>query len=179
MGMRRLASRLAAGAFGASCAMALAGQAMAEELVGQPTPGAIDLQRGVTPLRHDAEWFHNTILLPMCVGISLLVLVLLLICVVRFNRKANPVPARWSHNTKLEVIWKSPDLPESAIVYREELPADLRAKIADFFTHYGQAAGAEGERQKAIMAKLHYTAFHPADDSYLKPVREMRAATGG
>ena len=105
MGMRRLASRLAAGAFGASCAMALAGQAMAEELVGQPTPGAIDLQRGVTPLRHDAEWFHNTILLPMCVGISLLVLVLLLICVVRFNRKANPVPARWSHNTKIEIVW--------------------------------------------------------------------------
>lgn len=105
MGMRRLASRLAAGAFGAGCAMVLAGQAVAEELIGQPTPGAIGLQHGVTPLRHDAEWFHNAILLPMCVGISLLVLILLLICIVRFNRKANPTPARWSHNTKLEVVW--------------------------------------------------------------------------
>jgi cytochrome c oxidase subunit 2 len=118
--------------------MALAGQAMAEELVGQPTPGAIDLQRGVTPLRHDAEWFHNTILLPMCVGISLLVLVLLLICVVRFNRKANPVPARWSHNTKLEVIWTLVPVLILAVIaifsfrllikYHDMPPADVTIK---------------------------------------------------
>ena len=75
MGMRRLASRLAAGAFGAGCATVMAGQAMAQELVGQPTPGGLGLQPGVTELRHDAQFFHNAILLPMCVGISLLVLV--------------------------------------------------------------------------------------------------------
>ena len=78
---------------------------------------------------------------------------------------------------RLDTIWTSPPLPESAIVARKDLDPALRAKIADFFTHYGQAPGAEGERQKAIMAKLHYTAFHPADDSYLQPVRDMRAAT--
>ena len=61
MGMRRLASRLVAGAFGAGCAMALTGQAVAQELVGQPTPGGLGLQQGVTPLRHDAEVFHNAI----------------------------------------------------------------------------------------------------------------------
>lgn len=78
---------------------------------------------------------------------------------------------------KLDVIWTSPPLPESAIVYRKDLDAGLRAKIADFFTRYGSAPGPEGERQKAIMAKLHYAAFHPADDSYLQPVRDMRAAS--
>lgn len=88
-------------------------------------------------------------------------------------------PAAKDAYSKLNVIWESPPLPESAIVARKDLDPALRAKIADFFTHYGQASGAEGERQRAIMAKLHYTAFHPADDSYLKPVREMRAATGG
>jgi phosphonate transport system substrate-binding protein len=78
---------------------------------------------------------------------------------------------------KLQVVWTSPDLPESAIVYRKDLDPALRAKIADFFTHYGQAPGAEGERQRAILKPLHYTAFHPADDGYLNPVREMRAAS--
>ena len=78
---------------------------------------------------------------------------------------------------KLQIVWESPPLPESAIVARKDLDPALRAKIAGFFTHYGEAPGAEGERQKAIIAKLHYTAFHAADDSYLQPVRDMRAAT--
>ena len=138
MGMRRLASRLAAGAFGAGCAMALAGQAVAQELVGQPTPGALGLQPGVTPLRHDAELFHNAILLPMCVGISLLVLLLLLVVIFRFNRKANPIPARWSHNTKIEVIWTLVPVLILAVIaifsfrllvkYHDMPPADVTIK---------------------------------------------------
>jgi cytochrome c oxidase subunit 2 len=79
--------------------------AFAEDLVGQPTPGAIDLQPGVTPLRHDAIFFHNAILLPIITAITLLVLGLLVWCAVRYNRKANPIPAKWSHNTAVEVIW--------------------------------------------------------------------------
>ena len=78
---------------------------------------------------------------------------------------------------KLQVIWTSPDLPESAIVYRGDLDPALKAKIRDFFLNYGKAAGAEGDRQRAIMAKLHYSAFRPADNSYLAPIRTMRAAT--
>jgi len=35
----------------------------------------------------------------------LFVLALLVICMVRFNKRANPTPARWSHNTVVEVIW--------------------------------------------------------------------------
>lgn len=79
--------------------------ALAADLVGQPTPGAIDLQPGVTPLRHEAVAFHNLILLPIITAISIFVLLLLVWCVVRYNKRSNPVPAKWSHNTPLEVIW--------------------------------------------------------------------------
>ena len=41
----------------------------------------------------------------MLFGISLLVLGLLLWCIVRFNAKANPTPARFTHNTTVEVLW--------------------------------------------------------------------------
>jgi len=105
MGMRRLAARFAAGAAGFGLAQMFAIQAMAEDLMGQPVPGAIGMQDGVTALRADAAWFHNYILLPMCVAISLFVLALLLWCVVRYNKKSNPTPAKWSHNTLVEVIW--------------------------------------------------------------------------
>jgi len=73
--------------------------------IGQPTNGAIDLQPGVTPLRHDAIFFHNAILLPIITAITLFVLALLIWIVVRYNKRANPVPAKWSHNTPIEVIW--------------------------------------------------------------------------
>ncbi|MCA3757669.1 MAG: cytochrome c oxidase subunit II [Phenylobacterium sp.] len=76
-----------------------------EVLVGQPTPGAIGLQPGVTPLKHDAAFFHDVILLPIITVITLFVLALLVWVVVRYNKKANPTPAKWSHNTTIEVIW--------------------------------------------------------------------------
>lgn len=100
-GMRTLAMGLAAGATTAFWGVS----ALAADLVGQPTPGAIDMQPGVTPLKLQAIAFHNYILLPIITVITLFVMALLTWCVVRYNKRANPVPARWSHNTPIEVIW--------------------------------------------------------------------------
>ena len=100
-GMRAWTAGAAAGAMSAFWGVS----ALAGDLIGQPTPGAIDMQPGVTPLRHDAIFFHNYILLPIITLISLFVLGLLIWIVVRYNKRANPVPATWSHNTPIEVIW--------------------------------------------------------------------------
>ncbi|HXQ14849.1 MAG TPA: cytochrome c oxidase subunit II [Caulobacteraceae bacterium] len=83
----------------------LSAQAFAAELVGQPRDGALNFQPGVTELRHHVMDFHNFVLLPVLFGISILVLGLLLWCIVRFNAKANPIPARFTHNTTVEVLW--------------------------------------------------------------------------
>jgi cytochrome c oxidase subunit 2 len=74
-------------------------------LLGQPTPGAISLQPAASIMKHKAIFFHDVILLPIIVIISLFVLALLLICVFRFNSKANPVPAKFAHNTAIEIAW--------------------------------------------------------------------------
>src|SRR5580658_1386819 len=97
--------RLAAGALAALTAAAISTQVMAADLIGQPTDGGMNLQPGVTALRAEAEWFHTWILLPVLFGISLLVLGLLVWCMIRYNAKANPTPARFTHNTTVEVIW--------------------------------------------------------------------------
>lgn len=52
-----------------------------------------------------ALWMHDAILMPVITIISLLVLGLLLYVVARFNRKANPVASKTTHNTMIEVIW--------------------------------------------------------------------------
>lgn len=82
-----------------------AGNALAEDLMGQPTPGAIDLQPAASELKHHAIWFHNIVLMPIVTGITLLVLGLLIWIVVRYNKKANPIPAKFSHNTSVEIAW--------------------------------------------------------------------------
>jgi cytochrome c oxidase subunit 2 len=100
-GMRWLSTALAAGMTTAL----MAGSAWAKDMVGQPTDGAIDFQPGASQLKYDAIWFHNWILLPIITAITLLVLALLIWCIVRYNKKSNPVPAKFSHNTAIEIIW--------------------------------------------------------------------------
>jgi len=79
--------------------------ALAQGVIGQPVDKAIGFQPAYAPLKHDVIFFHDMILMPIITAIVLLVAGLLLYCVVRFNRKANPVPAKFSHNTLVEVIW--------------------------------------------------------------------------
>jgi phosphonate transport system substrate-binding protein len=89
-----------------------------------------------------------------------------------FYARENPELAK-----KVKVIWQSPDLPESSIVVRKDLDPAVKEKIRQFFLSYGQAPGAEGDRQRAVLKGLTYTGFAPVDNSYLDPVRQMEAAT--
>ncbi|GAA4766802.1 hypothetical protein GCM10023219_10310 [Stakelama sediminis] len=73
--------------------------------IGQPTARAVDLQPQVTPTGIEAHGFNNNILLPLAIGISVLVFVLLAVAIFRFRAGRNPVPSKTSHNTVLEVAW--------------------------------------------------------------------------
>ena len=87
-----------------------------------------------------------------------------------FLRRQNPQIA-----DKIEEIWQSPPIPESGIVIRSDLPADVKEKIRRFFTTYGQGVGPDVERQREVMRALNYSQFRAADNSYLDPIRVMKA----
>ena len=72
---------------------------------GGPKSGGIGFLPGVTENAENMFWFHNWILLPATIGISLLVLGLIVYIVWRFNETANPVPSRRTHNGLLEFAW--------------------------------------------------------------------------
>ncbi len=72
---------------------------------GQPEPGNFNFQGQYSEDGQFALWMHDAILLPMMAGISLLVLLLIIWVVVRYNRHRNTVPSKTSHNTIIEVIW--------------------------------------------------------------------------
>jgi cytochrome c oxidase subunit II len=74
-------------------------------MASQPYEKGLGLQAPVTTVMKDIHFFHDWILFPIIVAISLFVAGLLFYCVVRFNKKANPVAAKFTHNTTLEVVW--------------------------------------------------------------------------
>ena len=67
--------------------------------------GRWGLQEQVTPIGQEAAWFHDKILMPLIIVISVFVLLLLLWVIIRYRRSANPTPSRNTHNTTLEVVW--------------------------------------------------------------------------
>lgn len=74
------------------------------EIIGAPTPGAIGFQPAVTELARDVQ-FLDTFLLVIMTAIVLFVTALLIWSIIRHNAKANPTPASFTHNTKIEITW--------------------------------------------------------------------------
>ena len=70
----------------------------------QPTPWQVDMQPAATQHMQEIIDFHH-LLVVIITSISLFVLALLLWIMVRYNKRANPTPAKFSHNTFIEVVW--------------------------------------------------------------------------
>jgi phosphonate transport system substrate-binding protein len=88
-----------------------------------------------------------------------------------FFKRENPVQA-----AKLDVIWRSPPLPESSIVARKDLDPAVKEKLRQFFLTYGTGTGPTADKQREVLKGLAYGGFRAADNSYLDPIREMEAA---
>jgi phosphonate transport system substrate-binding protein len=73
---------------------------------------------------------------------------------------------------QLRQIWKSPLIAADPLVWRKDLPADMKAKIKDFFVTYGKS-GPNAENEKAKLAKLTLGGFQESTDEQLKPVRQL------
>ena len=79
--------------------------AMAEEhTAGRPVEKGTGFQHAVTEVARDIHWLDD-FLLYIISGITLFVVVLLAIVILKFNKKANPKPATFTHNALIEVVW--------------------------------------------------------------------------
>jgi phosphonate transport system substrate-binding protein len=87
-----------------------------------------------------------------------------------FAKRENPDVA-----AKVQVIWTSPPLPESAIVVRKDLDPKVKAKLRQFFLTYGTRPGPEGDHERAVLKGLTYGGFRAAAPTYLDPVIRMDA----
>jgi len=114
--------------------------------IGKPEPGGIGFQPAATELARNLYWLDGMLLVIISV-ISAFVMLLLLIVILRFNRRANPEPAGFTHNSPLEVAWTL--IPVVILVFvgafslpalfeQQEIPeADLTIKATGYQWYWG------------------------------------------
>ncbi len=73
-------------------------------IIGRPVDGAVGWQPAATSLARDIHWLDG-MLLVIITAITLFVTGLLAFVILRYNRKANPKPALFTHNSPLEIAW--------------------------------------------------------------------------
>lgn len=74
------------------------------ETVGKPVDGALNFQPAATELARDIHSL-DTMINIIITAICLLVFVLVAVIAIRYNRRSNPNPASFTHNTPVEVVW--------------------------------------------------------------------------
>lgn len=72
---------------------------------GAPHEWGVDMIVGASPIRSKMDHFHDVYLVPMMFGVSTFVLGLLLYVLLRFNKRANPEPKKFTHNALIEILW--------------------------------------------------------------------------
>ncbi|KRB93138.1 phosphonate ABC transporter substrate-binding protein [Noviherbaspirillum sp. Root189] len=73
---------------------------------------------------------------------------------------------------QLRQIWKSPLIAADPIVWRNDLPQEMKQKIKDFLFAYGKA-GPDAAREKAQMLKLNFSSFQESSNAQLLPIRQL------
>ena len=100
--MRHITTSFATMAITAGLATSAFAQAL--PIQGKPVPGGTGFQIGGTEHAREIHDLDYLLLIIISV-ITVFVTGLLLYCVVRYNRRANPVPSTFTHNSPLEVAW--------------------------------------------------------------------------
>ncbi|MCF8510294.1 MAG: cytochrome c oxidase subunit II [Rhodobacteraceae bacterium] len=102
--MRQLIFRAGLAAMGLGLLLSGAATAQSLEVIGAPTPKGMGFQPPATELASGLQNLDHMVLIIITV-ITVFVTALLGIVIVRFNARSNPTPARFTHNTPLEVAW--------------------------------------------------------------------------
>ncbi|WP_101067426.1 cytochrome c oxidase subunit II [Roseovarius salinarum] len=172
--MRLLSSLLAAmAAFSALPAQAQEGL----ESIGKPEQGGMGFQPAATELARDLQWLDGMILV-IITAITLFVLLLLAIVILRYNRRANATPARFTHNSPLEIAWTV--IPIVILVFigafslpvlfkQQEIPeGDINIKVTGYQWYWGyEYTDHDFDFQSFMLSRDELEEYGYSQDEYL------------
>ncbi|MGR3417157.1 cytochrome c oxidase subunit II [Paracoccus sp. (in: a-proteobacteria)] len=125
--------RAVAAASGLATTGMMASAAMAQDVLGdlpvisKPQARGIGFQPASTELARDQQWLDGFVLIIIAL-ITVFVCALLLIVIFRFNSKSNPVPAKFTHNTPIEIVWTLVPVLILVVIGAFSLPALFRSQ---------------------------------------------------
>lgn len=96
-------SAIAAAGFSATAALAQDG-IDGLKVIGVPEPRGLGFQPAATELARDLQGLDYLVLVIITL-ITIFVVGLLAIVILRYNKRANPTPATFTHNSPLEIAW--------------------------------------------------------------------------
>ena len=158
--------------------LASAQQALEDlEVIGKPVPGGIGFQPAATELASDLQWLDGFILVIITV-ICLFVTGLLAWVILRFNQRANPTPATFTHNSPLEIAWTIVPILILVVIgafslpvlfKQQEIPVpDITIKVTGYQWYWGYEYPDEGISFDSLMlAKDELEEYGYAEDEYL------------
>ena len=113
----------------------------------QPIDWQLGFQKAASESMRDIVNFHDKLLLPIIIAISVFVLFLMVYACIRFRASANPIPSKRTHNVAVEVLWTLiPCLilivmavPSFKILYKQDaIPkADITVKAVGYQWYWG------------------------------------------
>ncbi len=78
---------------------------------------------------------------------------------------------------QIKIIWTSPLIPADPIVWRKDLPDDVKKKVKTFFLTYGMPVAGKSEAQVkeelAVLNGLKWAPFRESNDDQLLPIRQL------
>ena len=74
------------------------------EIIGSPIDRGLGFQPAVTELARDFQWL-DAMILYIITAIVVFVTALMGYVIIRYNRRANPNPASFTHNSPVEIAW--------------------------------------------------------------------------
>ena len=140
------AVRLAGIALAGSALAATAAAAQDLPFRGEPVPRGTGFQDPVTSLAREVQWLDNMLLI-IIIPITIFVTALLAWVIIFHNRKANPTPATFTHNSPLEVAWTVVPILILIVIgvfsvpalFRQQImpEADVTIKVTGYQWHWG------------------------------------------
>jgi cytochrome c oxidase subunit 2 len=145
------------------------------EIVGAPVDGGTGFQPPVTSLA-EGIYFLDNLLHIMMFAILVFATALMLYAVTRYRRNANPTPATFTHNTKIEVAWTIVPvfillfigvftLPE---LFRQQIipKADVNIKVTGYQWYWGYEYSDHNFEFDSNMLEREELAEYGYDDEY-------------
>jgi len=116
-------------------------------LANQPKEWQLGFQNAASQSMREIVNFHDNLLLPIIIAISVFVLFLMIYVSIRFRASRNPIPSKTTHNVTVEILWTLiPCLilivlavPSFKILYKQDtIPkADVTVKAIGYQWYWG------------------------------------------